>query len=30
MLVSGGVVRSIHRSVVLPEEFLMLSFGESS
>ncbi len=30
LLVTGGVVRSIHRPVVLAEELLALSFGEVS
>ena len=30
LLVTGGVVRSVHRPVVLVEELLVLSFGEVS
>ncbi len=30
LLVTSGIVRGIHRLVVLTEELLMLSFGEVS
>jgi hypothetical protein len=30
LLVTGGIVRSVHRLVVLAEELLVLSFGEVS